>query len=186
MAFAICQSRVSGELQTQNESACFDINKNLRSHSLKNKAITFLLSLSYIALFSIPLNASAQDLTNDLGICFVDSLNGKDRKELVKWMFFSLSAHPELESYSNISKENLVDAEKTFASLVTRLLTEDCSSEAKAARHSAPQALKKAFELIVKVPLKDLLADKDVRTTISKYSRHVDQNKIKEVFTEQK
>ena len=46
--------------------------------------------------------------------------------------------------------------------------------------------LKKAFELIVKVPLKDLLANKDVRTTISNYARHVDQNKIKEVFTEQK
>lgn len=153
---------------------------------MKKSALTTLLSLTIATMVCLPLNASAQDLTNDLGICFVDSLNGKDRKELVKWMYFSLSAHPELESYSNVSKENLVDAEKTFASLVTRLLTEDCSNEAKAARHSDPQALKKAFELIVKVPLKDLLANKDVRTTISNYSRHVDQNKIKEVFTEQK
>lgn len=151
---------------------------------MKNKAVTFLLSLTYVALLSTPLNASAQDLTNDLGTCFVDSLSGKDRKELVKWMYFSISAHPEVQAYSNISEESLVTAEKKFAALVTRLLTEDCSNEARTAQRSDPQALKKAFELIVKVPLKDILVNKGVRATISNYSKHVDQEKIKAVFAE--
>lgn len=145
---------------------------------MKSKISTLILTLSCATLLLVPVNASA----DNLGTCFIDSLNGKERKQLVKWMFFSMSTHPELEAYSNISANNLEASEKAFATLITRLLAEDCPEEAKEAQRTDPQSIKKAVELVVKVPIKDLLANKEVRLAISNSAKYIDQEKIKRVF----
>ncbi|MDX2421964.1 MAG: hypothetical protein QNK43_04725 [Amphritea sp.] len=147
---------------------------------MKKPAFTVLCSLTIAAMVSLPLKASAQDL----GTCFIDSLTGKERKELVKWMYFSMSAHPELEPHANISLDDLQGSHQTIAKLITRLFVEDCPSEARAARKADPQALKKALKLVGKVAMQDILTDKAVRAAVNDYTRFVDQEKIKDVFVE--
>ena len=159
---------------------------------MKNTTTTFLLSIGFATMLSLPLQASAQDLSTgsavkafrDLSTCFIDSLTGKERKELVKWIYFSMSAHPELESYANISRGNRQNSDKTVGNLITRLFSEDCPNEAKAALKTDPQALKNAFEMIGKVAIQDILSDKKVRASVNNYGRFVDQEKIKGVFVE--
>ncbi|MBU2966177.1 hypothetical protein Q4508_19855 [Amphritea sp. 2_MG-2023] len=143
---------------------------------MKKPAFTVLCSLTIAAMVSLPLKASAQDL----GTCFIDSLTGKERKELVKWMYFSMSAHPELEPHANISLDDLQGSHQTIAKLITRLFP----NEARAARKADPQALKKALKLVGKVAMQDILTDKAVRAAVNDYTRFVDQEKIKDVFLE--
>lgn len=147
---------------------------------MKKPVFTALCSLTIAAMVSLPLKASAQEL----GTCFIDSLTGKERKELVKWMYFSMSAHPELKPHTNISLEDRQDSHQTIAKLITRLFVEDCPNEARAARKTDPQALKKAFELVGKVAIQDMLTDKAVRAAVNDYTRFLDREKIKSVFVE--
>lgn len=39
--------------------------------------------------------AVAGPASDALGVCMADFLNGKERKELGKWIFIGMSAHPE-------------------------------------------------------------------------------------------
>lgn len=147
---------------------------------MKSKILTLLLTLSCSTLFLVPVSASA----GDLGTCFVDSLNGKERKKLVKWMFFSMAAHPELQPYTNISLEDISASDRSIATLITRLFVEDCADEARAAQRSNPQAIRSAFEFVGKVAMQELMTNQAVKTAITKYAQQVDQEKIKGVFAE--
>jgi len=147
---------------------------------LKKAVFTALFSFVITTMTCLPLSASAQDLNT----CFIDSLNGKDRKELVKWIYFSMSAHPELESYTNIPTADMQNSYQRIGDLFTRLFVEDCPNEARAVRQADPQGLKKAFEVVVKIAIRDMLIEKGVRTAVNNYSSFVDQEKIKGVFVE--
>ncbi|UTW02587.1 hypothetical protein KDX31_14705 [Amphritea atlantica] len=92
--------------------------------------------------------------------------------------------HPELESYTNIPTADMQNSYQRIGDLFTRLFVEDCPNEARAVRQADPQGLKKAFEVVVKIAIRDMLIEKEVRTAVNNYSSFVDQEKIKGVFVE--
>lgn len=147
---------------------------------MKNRILTLLLTLSCTILFLVPINANAESL----GTCFVDSLNGKERKSLAKWIFFSMAAHPELQSYSDISSEDVSASDSLVAALITRLFVQDCADEVRAAQQSDPQSIKQAFEFVGKVAMQELMTNQAVKAAITKYAGQVDREKIKAVFVE--
>ncbi|MEE4252378.1 MAG: YceI family protein [Alcanivoracaceae bacterium] len=122
--------------------------------------------------------AMASSPTEALAGCLVDTLNGKERKSLAKWIFFSVAAHPEIKPYSNASTKDIEDSDKLTGALITRLLTESCPNELKAANRSDHMALQKAFEIVGQVAMQELMTNDDVMRTISGYAKYVDQEKI--------
>ena len=147
---------------------------------MKIKILTVLFTLFLALAFSLQVSASPQDL----GTCFIDSLNGKERKQLVKWMFLSMASHPELKSYSNITSADVMSSNKEVGSLITRLFVENCPKEAKAAQKADPLAIQRAFELVGQVAMQELMTNDSVMADISKYANYTDQSKINALFVE--
>lgn len=145
---------------------------------MKKTIILVTIVLSFAA-FSLPALANTQTL----GQCLVDSLNGKERKELAKWIYFAIAAHPEMNSFSNITNKDRDNIDKYIGKLVTRLLAEDCSLELKAAQNSDPMAIQKAFELVGQVAMQELMANEGVMTRITSYVKYLDEDKISSALT---
>lgn len=145
---------------------------------MKNNFMALFLILLSVAVFISPVNASELNL----GTCLIDSLTGKERKNLAKWIYFAIAAHPEMSSYSNIKQEDRVKIDKYVGNLVTRLLAEDCASEFKSAQTTDPLALRKAFELVGQVAMQELMTNQNVKTSITSYVKYTDQNKIQEAL----
>ncbi len=143
----------------------------------KNFMALLIIFLSVTVCIS-PVNAGELDL----GTCLVDSLTGKERKNLAKWIYFAIAAHPEMSSYSNIKQEDRVKIDKYVGTLVTRLLAEDCASEVKSAQKADPLALGKAFELVGQVAMQELVTNQDVETSLYSYVKYTDQKKIQAVL----
>lgn len=120
----------------------------------------------------------------ELGGCLVDSLNGKERKELAKWIFFAIAAHPEIKSYSSASDKDIKETDKSVGKLITRLLTENCPRELRKANKADPSALQKAFELVGRVAMQELMTDNNVTKSISNYAHYVNEEKINKVLLE--
>lgn len=97
---------------------------------------TLIIAILGAVLMSGP--AIAGPASDALGTCMIDFLNGKERKELGKWIFFAMSAHPEISQFSNVSSELRNESDEYIGSLVTRLLVKDCLAEAKIALKTAP------------------------------------------------
>lgn len=143
-----------------------------------------LISISMLAAASIFPLASQANEAQTLGTCLVDSLNGKERKALIKWVYFSMSSHPELEKFIVASNEDITGSNQTMGTLVTRLFTEDCPKEAIAANKADPLAIQKAFEFVGQVAMQELMTNPNVMTSITQYIHYSDQNKINSLFVE--
>ena len=122
--------------------------------------------------------------TETFGGCLIDNLNGKERKNLAKWVFFAIAAHPEINSYSKITPNNITESDEYIGNLITRLLTEDCPSEMKAAYKVNPQAIEKAFELVGQVAMQELMTNQAVTAAISSYVNYTDQERINKMISE--
>lgn len=142
----------------------------------------------FITLFALssllPLHAHSATPTEDLSTCLVDTLNGKERKELMKWIFFAMASHPEISPFSKVNSDDRESSDKLMGDLVTRLLTEDCPDEMKLAHASNPLAIEKAFEVVGQVAMQELMTNQQVNQSIANYSQYADTNKITSILTE--
>jgi hypothetical protein len=122
--------------------------------------------------------------TNQLGSCMVDSLNGKERKQLARWIFFAIAAHPEINSFSNVTQNDLDTTDEIIGKLITRLLVKDCPEELKAANRANPLAVQQSFELVGQVAVQELMNDEHVLQAITNYSRYTDLETISALLAE--
>src|SRR6185436_21082717 len=107
---------------------------------MKNFVKVLTLSIGLIAVTP----SIAQSPTNLFASCMVDTLSGKERKSLAKWIFFSIAAHPDIKSYSKASGQDIKESDVYVGKLITRLLTVSCPEELKKANKSDPLAVQKA------------------------------------------
>jgi len=134
-----------------------------------------LLVLPAVAMSN---KAVAANETNILANCLIDSLNGKERKQLAKWVFLAIAAHPEIETLSNASSKDRQQSDQTVGQLITRLLTENCPTELVKANNADPMAINHAFELVGKVAMQELMNHQATMEALTNYVNYTDQAKI--------
>ncbi|MCW9031589.1 MAG: hypothetical protein OQK58_08900 [Gammaproteobacteria bacterium] len=139
-----------------------------------------IITLSIGLIIGTP--ALAASPTDVFSNCLVDALNGKERKNLAKWIFFAIAAHPDITSYSKASTKDINDSDKYVGKLITKLLTADCSNELNNARKSNPRAIEQGFGLVGKVAMQELMTNQNVTKAISNYIKYADQEKINQVL----
>lgn len=123
--------------------------------------------------------AFAQEPAETLKKCLADNTTGKDRKDLAKWVFLGMAAHPELKPYVNNEAANAADeSARTLAMLVTRLLTEYCPSETRAAAKPGTQGLQLAMTHLGELAMLELIADPSVSESMRSFIRYVDQQRL--------
>lgn len=141
---------------------------------------TGLLILATIV--SMP--SSSQESTQEFATCLADSLNGKERKELAKWIFLSMTVHPSLKEYSTASAKDRDTSDQHVSKLITRLITENCPAELRAARTADPLAIQKGFEFVGQIAMQEIMTNQETLEALSGYARYLDQNEIAEALGE--
>jgi len=114
----------------------------------------------------------------------VDTLSGKERKNLAKWISFSIAAHPEIKPYSSASQKDIKESDEYVGKLITRLLTVNCPDELKKAYKSDPLAVQKAFELVGRVAMQEIMTNQEVMKSLTSYAQYADKEKINKILAE--
>lgn len=144
--------------------------------------ITKLVIAIFATLVTLP--ATAGSYTDALSTCVSDNTTGKERKELIKWVFISLAAHPEIRDISNTTAAIRDQASQATAKLVTRLLGETCANQAQSAvQNEGPEALETAFNSLGDIAMRELMSNKEVSASMSDFARYVDQKKLESIFS---
>ena len=138
--------------------------------------------ISFVAILAISIPAHSQSASQTLATCLADNTTGKDRKELAKWIFLGMAAHPEMKPYTNANASTAVDdSARTVAAIVTKLVTSACVNEFKNATKQGAQAIPLAFESLGKLAMTELMADKSVNEAMGLFADYLDQRKFDEV-----
>ena len=131
----------------------------------------------------LPLGARA-DEPGTLGQCLADNTTGKDRKNLVEWIYVAISAHPLLKPLSKVEDADVDRTTRAAADLMTRLLTESCVNEVRAQiKAGNSQAVKEAFGYLGQVAMQGLMTDSQVQATMGRLEHYLDAKKLQSVMT---
>lgn len=123
--------------------------------------------------------APAGKASDELGLCFADSTTGKDRKELARWIFVAMSAHPSIRDLSIANELTRSDADKYMAKLVTQLLSDSCVAQARATvQTEGNEGVVKAFRALGEMAMREIMSNPDVLASIGSYVQYLDKQKI--------
>ncbi len=130
------------------------------------------------ALFSS--QAIAQNTTQALSQCLAETTSGKDRKDLARWVFFAMAAHPEIKQFTSPAVAAAeADTNKVMADLFTRLLADSCVRQTQAAyKEGGAKAIEVAFQTLGQLAMQELTANQDVGASMSRFEKLLDQNKL--------
>lgn len=129
-------------------------------------------------------SAIAGPATDALGTCLSDNTTGKERKDLARWIFVGMSAHPDMQGLVNITEANREELNRMMASIITRLITENCKSQAKLAiEKEGAESFQDAFGAIGKLAMQELMSNPEVNSSFTNYSKYLDSNKINSAFS---
>ena len=131
-----------------------------------------------VVLLALVVVADAQPQSNSLTNCLADNTTGRDRKDLARWIFLSIAAHPEIKQYTSANVSTAVDqSARTMAALVTRLLAESCTKEIKAAGDLG-KSLDLAFRNLGELAMQELMTEAAVKETMSLFGKYLDQERL--------
>lgn len=101
----------------------------------------------------------------------------------MKWVFISLSKHPEINQLSAVTPEVELETNRAVGNLVTRLMTDDCGAELKAmAQEHGVSSISNAFEVFGRVAMMELMADPKVGSAMSSIEQFIDSERIQEAL----
>ncbi len=144
---------------------------------LKIPALSKLLLALFAAAAALP--AAAGPGTDALSACLSDNTTGKERKELARWVFVAMAAHPEMRDLSAATMVSREQAYQSMGVLVTRLLSENCAGQTRTAiRSEGSESLQTAFSHLGKLAMQELMSHKDVQSSISGFERYIDRRKL--------
>lgn len=124
--------------------------------------------------------AHAQTPVESLSRCLADSTTGKDRKDLARWVFFAMAAHPEMKPFAAPTVAGATDdADRGTANLFTRLVAESCLKQTQTAfQQGGPVAIQAAFQTLGQLAMQELMSDGQVNASMSAFQKYLDQEKI--------
>src|SRR3954471_24300597 len=129
--------------------------------------------------------ATAGPATDALSTCVADNTTGKGRKDLAQWVFVAMSAHPEIQPLSHVTEANRDELDRKLASLATRLVTESCQAEAKAAiKTEGPDSFKVAFGALGQLAMQELMSNPSVSEGFGRYTKYLDNAKFEKAFAD--
>lgn len=112
-----------------------------------------------------------------------DNTTGKERKELAQWIFVTMSVHPDIKPFANVTEANREEFDKKLAALVTRLMTESCQKESKATIEAeGSAAFGAAFESVGRLAMNELMSNPAVAASFTRYVKHLDKAKFEAAF----
>lgn len=138
--------------------------------------------LVFALLFGLTMTAGnvfAGPATDALSKCLADSTTGKDRKDMVRWFFTSLSVHPDIQDLANVSETVRTSTDKNTAAIIERLITQACREQARLAiKTDGPDAMRASFKTLGELAAYELFANSSVSKAVSAFSQHLDTSKV--------
>lgn len=138
-----------------------------------------------VASTAVPWSAvTAGDAADDLRACVVAATGAEDRRTLVQWIFSAIALHPDLQDMAQVSDGQRQAANRAMGALMERLLTVDCADHARrAVREDVHErAFGEAFASVGQLAGEGLFEDPRVAAEAAGLIRHVDMNRLVELF----
>jgi hypothetical protein len=104
---------------------------------------------------------------------------GKERKDLARWLFTAMASHPQIKTMSKVTESDVDQVTRSAAPTFTRLMSDTCSKETKAAMaEGGPAALQVGFGVLGQMAMQELMSNPQVAASMSGLDKYIDRARI--------
>jgi hypothetical protein len=94
-----------------------------------------------------------------------------------------MSAHPDMSDLTATSDATRIQSNKAMATLISRLLTQDCVVEARLVQNKpGNSSMSDSFKSLGEVAMRELIANRNVTASIGDYLQYVDKQQLMEAL----
>lgn len=134
-----------------------------------------LLGASQIAL--------AGPTVDQLSNCLMKSTTPTDKTVVLQWTFVALGNHPDLKAFSNVTATQKETLDKNLATVLQRILVEQCSAQTKAViQTEGLQAVGDSFQELGSITGEEILKTPEIKQQLNGVLKYVDLNKLVTTF----
>ena len=150
------------------------------AHKSFTKLLTFLISATLLSVTQVTL---AGPTVNQLSDCLMKSTTATDKTTVLQWTFVALGNHPDLKAFSNVTASQKEALDKNLATVLQRILVEQCSAQTKAViAAEGVQAVGDSFQELGRITGEEILENPEVKSQLKGVLRYVDLNKLVVTF----
>lgn len=163
--------------------------QNIKSHQDRNnKKFTTYFTQPRALLIGLALMGATQmsvagPTVDQLSDCLMKSTTATDKTAVLQWTFVALSSHPDLKAFSNVSATQKEQLDKNLASVLQRIIVEQCSAQTKAViQAEGIQAVGNSFQELGRSSGEEILKNPEVKEQLKGVVRYIDLNKLVVTF----
>ena len=144
-----------------------------------------IFSYLFVFLISFNLNAFAGPFTDDFAKCLVTKTTSQEKTDLVKWIYVTISFHPQLSQMSNLTAEDVEMANIRVADYMTNVFAYKCNDELnQAIKYEGEESIFYAFELLGELAMGELMQDQGVTAASELFIQYVDLSIFADLFSD--
>jgi hypothetical protein len=152
----------------------------MMAHKSFTKLRTFLISATLLSVTQVTL---AGPTVNQLSDCLMKSTTVTDKTTVLQWTFVALGNHPDLKAFSNVTASQKEALDKNLATVLQRILVEQCSAQTKAViAAEGVQAVGDSFQELGRITGEEILKNPEINNQLKGVLRYVDLNKLVVTF----
>ena len=142
-------------------------------------------SYLFIILISFNIDSFAGPFTDDFAKCLVTKTTAQEKTDLVKWIYVTISFHPQLSQMSNLTAEDVEMANIRVADYMTNVFAYKCNDELnQAIKYEGEESVFYAFELLGELAMGELMQDQGVTAASELFIQYVDLSIFAELFSD--
>ena len=127
--------------------------------------------------------AIAGPTVDQLSDCLMKSTTATDKTTVLQWTFVALGNHPDLKAFSNVTATQKEALDKNLATVLQRILVEQCSAQTKAViQADGIQAVGESFQQLGQITGEEIVKNTEVKQQLNGLLRYVDLNKMVTTF----
>ncbi len=146
------------------------------------KKLSLLLCLF---LFFFSFNSSSGSFTDNFAECLVTKTTKQEKTDLVKWIYVTISFHPQLSQMSNLTAEDVEMANIRVAEYMTNVFVYKCNEELnQAIQYEGEESVFYAFELLGELAMGELMQDQGVSSASELFIEYIDFSIFADLFSD--
>lgn len=150
------------------------------AHRSFTKLRTILISATLLSATQVAIAGPTVDQLSD---CLMKSTTVTDKTTVLQWTFVALGNHPDLKAFSNVTASQKEALDKNLATVLQRILVEQCSAQTKAViAAEGVQAVGDSFQELGRITGEEILENPEVKSQLKGVLRYVDLNKLVVTF----
>lgn len=123
--------------------------------------------------------AHAGEAADALSRCLASSVTPDDRRDLVRWIFSAIAAHPDLDGLTRVDAAQREQAEVAAAAVFERLLAQDCPAQSrKAILQDGMEGYGAAFKTLGELAMGDVVTRPEVQARLEGLGQRIDVERV--------